>query len=163
MERYECLKRRLVGVRGAYLLYFKLEKEYNDIVGSLGRVRLQSGYYVYIGSGLGVNGIWNRVKRHLDKKKEKKHWHIDYLSVNEYFKPIKIIVIETVESLEEKIALLLLEDKHYTIAYPRFGSTDKKSPTHLFRIVNDNVDKVINYTVKLLEEKLGKPAHSISI
>ncbi len=167
MERYECLKRRLAGKKGAYLLFFKLVKAYHGKIGVLGEVNLSEGIYVYVGSGLGPGGVWSRIKRHLSQTKEKKHWHIDYLTTSNYFQPLKIIVVESNEPLEEVIAKILTSLGYYTIAYPKFGSTDKKSPTHLFKITDkvkvSKVSQVIDLTIRKLEEKLKKPTLVVDI
>jgi Uri superfamily endonuclease len=55
----------------------------NDIAGRtikayLADLRLQQGYYVYIGSALGSGGVRGRLGHHMQPA-ERPHWHIDYL------------------------------------------------------------------------------------
>jgi len=47
-------------------------------VGRLGKLRLQPGFFVYVGSALGSGGVRGRLKHHL-KPSSRPHWHIDYL------------------------------------------------------------------------------------
>ncbi len=165
MGRYERLEGRLAGLKGAYLLFFELAEEFRGKIGILGEVFLRPGLYVYIGSGLGRGGVWSRVKRHLTSVKERKYWHIDYLTSQTTYKPIAVVVIESSEPLEEEIVKILLEAKEFSIAYPRFGSTDKKSPSHLL-VLNyhrGSIGELLTKTVILLREKLGKPVFMLRI
>ena len=41
-------------------------------------MRLQPGYYVYLGSALGPGGLRARITHH-QKLSPRPHWHIDYL------------------------------------------------------------------------------------
>lgn len=47
-------------------------------IGRLGRLRLQRGFYVYVGSAFGPGGLPARLRHHL-KPVCRPHWHIDYL------------------------------------------------------------------------------------
>ena len=47
-------------------------------IGRLGELRLQSGFYVYVGSALGPGGVRARLAHHLEPSR-RPHWHIDYL------------------------------------------------------------------------------------
>ncbi len=47
-------------------------------VGRLGVLRLQSGFYVYVGSALGPGGVRGRLRHHFEPS-IRPHWHIDYL------------------------------------------------------------------------------------
>ena len=95
-------------------------------IGSLGKIKIDNGYYVYVGSG-GLNTI-KRIKRHFSRKKKLK-WHIDYLTIK--YPPNKAYIV-----IDEKIdesALSNLFINKYT--YIRgFGSSDTKDPSHLFKI-----------------------------
>jgi len=61
----------------ALLLYSASDAEIR--VGRLGHMRLQSGFYVYVGSALGPGGVRARVRHHL-LDSPRPHWHIDYLT-----------------------------------------------------------------------------------
>lgn len=61
--------------KGVYLLFTRLEDAKKIKVGSLGEYEFPPGLYCYVGSAM--NGLEQRVGRHLSDEK-KKHWHIDY-------------------------------------------------------------------------------------
>ena len=67
-------------MKGTYLLVIHLQKKSSIIIGALGRIEFQQGYYIYVGSAMGNKGsttLLNRVKRHVDSSNKKKiHWHI---------------------------------------------------------------------------------------
>ena len=60
---------------GSYLLLLKLKYDSKINIGKLGKFDFKKGHYIYVGSAL--NGLDNRIERHLRKEK-KLHWHIDY-------------------------------------------------------------------------------------
>ena len=63
-------------MKGCYILLIKLEKDKIIKIGKFVNRLFKKGFYVYIGSAL--NGLENRINRHLRNNK-KIHWHIDYL------------------------------------------------------------------------------------
>ncbi|MDR2073544.1 MAG: DNA/RNA nuclease SfsA [Spirochaetaceae bacterium] len=64
--------------RGSYLIILELPKETETEVGSLGKICLKPGWYVYAGSA--QKNLRARVNRHLRKTGKEKHWHLDYLT-----------------------------------------------------------------------------------
>jgi len=68
-------------MRGTYCLILSCKKDFSTPVGKLGILNFSEGGYIYIGSAL--NGLSNRLARHLRKKK-KLYWHIDYLLESSY-------------------------------------------------------------------------------
>ncbi|MGY5874886.1 MAG: GIY-YIG nuclease family protein [Candidatus Thorarchaeota archaeon] len=67
-------------MKGVYALVINLPDQFNKQVGSLGTVKIDSGYWVYLGSARGSTStsLEHRLRRHFSRKK-KIHWHIDYL------------------------------------------------------------------------------------
>ena len=63
---------------GTYALVLRATQQKNVQVGRLGKLAMQQGFYVYIGSALGPGGLKARVGRHL-RPAARPHWHIDYL------------------------------------------------------------------------------------
>ena len=63
---------------GTYALVLSARPNRLVRVGRLGRLRLQSGFYVYVGSAHGSGGVLARLTHHL-KAISRPHWHIDYL------------------------------------------------------------------------------------
>lgn len=63
---------------GTYALLLSSATDSVIRVGRLGDLRLQPGYYVYVGSALGSGGVRGRLGHHM-RPAERPHWHIDYL------------------------------------------------------------------------------------
>ena len=63
-------------MKGVYALVISVGRDMSPRIGSLGKVPLKKGRYVYTGSA--QNGLEQRIARHRRKEK-KKFWHIDYL------------------------------------------------------------------------------------
>jgi len=49
---------------GVYALVIELCRDFSGYVGSLGRVTLARGIYVYVGSARGPGGLYSRIRRH---------------------------------------------------------------------------------------------------
>jgi Uri superfamily endonuclease len=112
-------------MKGSYILIFKLKDDKKIKVGKLGKIDFKKGYYVYVGSAL--NGLEQRIQRHLRSQK-KTHWHIDYLLsqtkiINVFFKLNSYKQeCNIAKSLDEKLS-----------AITGFGCSDCKCKSHLFR------------------------------
>jgi Uri superfamily endonuclease len=111
-------------MNGTYLLMMELQHQTTIHVGKLGRISFNKGWYVYVGSAL--NGLDQRIKRHLRAEK-KLHWHIDYLLpftaiVGVYYK-------ENNKKEECTIADLF---KQNLTNIPGFGCSDCYCASHLF-------------------------------
>lgn len=68
--------------KGTYCLLLELESDEKVEVGSLGDVKLEKGFYCYVGSAFGPGGF-KRLGRHkkLSQTGEGNlHWHMDYVS-----------------------------------------------------------------------------------
>jgi Uri superfamily endonuclease len=63
---------------GTYALILSCSTNSLVRVGRLGRMRLQPGFYVYVGSAHGRGGLSARTAHHR-KRTKRPHWHIDYL------------------------------------------------------------------------------------
>ncbi len=111
--------------RGAYIITGLLRGARTIEIGSLGRISLKKGYYLYIGSAM--NSLSSRIKRHLRKEKTIR-WHIDYLIP--YLQDIKAIPIQSSEDLE-----CLLSESLSSISegyIKGFGSSDCNCESHLY-------------------------------
>lgn len=73
-----------------------------------------------------------RVSRHLRKEKALR-WHIDYLTSPDCSRPIFVATAESPFDAEEKLAAELESSPCFSPSYRGFGSSDKRSRTHLFR------------------------------
>lgn len=111
---------------GTYALVMHLENSQLLPVGKLGKCDFPAGYYIYAGSAL--NGLDNRLKRHL-KTEKSLHWHIDYL-----LQQARIIQIwyslsnNRLECVWNKIIAELPGASPYLTG---FGSSDCRCRTHL--------------------------------
>jgi Uri superfamily endonuclease len=125
-------------MKGSYLLEIYLESDIEIIVGALGNINFNKGFYFYVGSAMGEYGsstLTNRVKRHFLNKNEKKiHWHIDYLLVDIDSLITKTYLIPSKYPLECIIAKefsALCDD-----SIKNFGSSDCNCTSHLFYFEN---------------------------
>ena len=92
-------------------------------VGSLGYVRFDEGYYIYVGSAR--KGLYARLSRHLRKDK-KLFWHIDYLTY--HYKPM-LIGLSNID--ECKLARMIASNAN---AIDGFGASDCSCYSHLFHL-----------------------------
>jgi Uri superfamily endonuclease len=121
-------------MKGSYILVIYLEENIEILIGAIGKIKFIKGFYLYVGSAMGVYGsttLLNRVKRHLlSNDKKSIHWHIDYLLDNSHSTIVKLILIPSHEPLECKIAQEIFE--HSWECVENFGSSDCKCKSHLF-------------------------------
>ena len=123
-------------MKGSYILVIKLKEKKSIQIGKLGKIIFDKGFYVYVGSAL--NGLEQRINRHLRKNK-KKHWHIDYFL--EFANIVDIFYKESQTKDECNIAIEL--DK-YLSSIPGFGCSDCKCKSHLFFGSYEKIIQVIN-------------------
>lgn len=106
-------------------------------IGKLGRMSFEKGFYLYVGSA--QNGIEQRAKRHLRKRK-KKFWHIDYLLSNSSAQ-VKEVWIKEGKKRECELARKLKKRGFKVIK--GFGSSDCRCNGHLFYIERNITDKIL--------------------
>ncbi len=111
-------------MRGSYILIVELKNDMIISIGKKGEKCFNKGYYIYVGSAL--NGLDQRIQRHLRKQK-KIHWHIDYLLnhaviIDVFYKESKI--------REECNIAKKLDGQLFSIL--GFGCTDCRCKSHLF-------------------------------
>ena len=111
-------------MKGSYLLLIKLSDNVIINYSVKNKKHFNKGFYVYVGSAL--NGLENRIERHLRDNK-KTYWHIDYLLnfceiINAYYRENKF--------REECNIAKSLNKKFLPIN--EFGSSDCKCKSHLF-------------------------------
>ena len=133
-----------------YALVFKLKHGFKGRVGSLGEVVLEPGIYVYIGSARGGGGLRARILRHISRSK-RIHWHIDYVTMSKGYEPLLAVYTKTEDDVEEEIARNLISYNAFSIACQRFGSTDKNSPSHLLKCI-DEFNKCIEIIVEIFKQ-----------
>ena len=120
--------------RGVYTLVIRLSHRTELYVGSLGRVELEAGFYLYTGSGLGRGplSLRGRVLRHLGRRR-RLFWHIDYLLSRPESSVEAVVAAEAEERLECLVNRALLEGLGASAPVRGFGSSDCRSgcPAHL--------------------------------
>ncbi|MEM2696698.1 MAG: GIY-YIG nuclease family protein [Nitrososphaerota archaeon] len=132
-------------MKGVYILLVEVIDEVTLRVGHLGEVSFKPGLYVYVGSA--QNNLEKRVSRHFSKEK-KIRWHIDYLLSSRSCKPLKAIAYSLKREYECIISNLLLEIGGNPVR--RFGSTDCKCFSHLYKIEEfEEIKKKIEESLKV--------------
>ena len=111
-------------MNGAYLLVMELPTDLSIMIGKLGIYHFKKGHYVYVGSAM--NGLDQRIERHLRRRK-KVHWHIDYFLP---FTKVFRILYKTNNQREEcRIANAFKKEFK---GIPGFGCSDCSCLSHLF-------------------------------
>ncbi|NLT72959.1 MAG: GIY-YIG nuclease family protein [Chloroflexi bacterium] len=123
---------------GSYVLILTLASTQTLPVGRLGNVPFQDGHYLYVGSALG--GLRRRVGRHL-RGARRLHWHIDYLLLHAVL--LEIWYLESPTPLECLWAHALAAQPGLVHWGRRFGSSDCRCPTHLFRSVERPLPSIL--------------------
>jgi len=111
-------------MKGSYILIVELKNDSIISVGKKGEKQFNKGYYIYVGSAL--NGLDQRIQRHLRKQK-KLHWHIDYL-----LKHAVIIDVFYKESKVREECNIAKKLDGQLFSIPGFGCTDCRCNSHLF-------------------------------
>ncbi len=132
-------------MRGVYLLFLRVVKDFDVRVGGLGSINFERGLYVYVGSA--QNNLEKRVLRHRTREK-KLRWHIDYLTASENVKVIAAYAYPLPKKYECIIARKLSEICLRSIK--GFGTSDCRCVSHLFRTAGDleNVCKRISESIR---------------
>jgi Uri superfamily endonuclease len=113
---------------GTYALILQSQAKGSVQVGRWGRLEIEPGYYVYIGSAFGPGGVSARVSRHCRETKPK-HWHIDYL--RDFAIPISAWYSYAPIHLEHAWAHAYAEMVD-TTPVVGFGCSDCQCSSHLF-------------------------------
>ena len=114
---------------GTYALVFTAKRKKRLIIGKLGTLTLQPGYYVYVGSAFGPGGLKARVGHHR-KNTRRRHWHIDYLS--EHLPPDEVWYTHDPTHREHHWSEVLSHSRKISIPLPGFGSSDCRCISHLY-------------------------------
>ena len=114
---------------GTYALILSALQKEQIAIGKIGTLRLQPGFYVYVGSAFGPGGLKARIKHH-SKKAARPHWHIDYLTSALDLKEIWY----TCDPIhrEHQWATIIANTRGGSAPLAGFGSSDCRCNTHLF-------------------------------
>jgi Uri superfamily endonuclease len=118
-------------MKGVYVLLMHIGRPVVAKTASLGRLHFGKGVYAYVGSAL--NGLEPRISRHLSKRKENMHWHIDYLTSSPYASVEYAIMGKTSRRVECKVSKAIAS-KPFSNEVPAFGSSDCNCNSHLYRL-----------------------------
>ncbi len=92
-------------------------------------MRLQPGFYVYVGSALGAGGLRARIMHHLRRAKAPR-WHIDYLRMHVPVDQIWCTCLQL--RLEHQWAQAFETLPGGSVPLPGFGASDCDCRSHLF-------------------------------
>ena len=123
--------------KGTYVLFLRFDHKVEAEVGSLGRIVLEAGTYCYVGSAM--NGLDQRVSRHLSHEK-KKRWHIDFLTM--MCSDMTAYEHEG-DSITECGLADLLQCNGGIPAMKGFGCSDCGCQTHLFRVDGERTRRAL--------------------
>lgn len=115
---------------GTYLLILESKKNEEIRISNFGKMIVEKGFYIYVGSAFGMGGLQSRIRRQLQPP-HKKHWHIDYLRSATELRETWFSEDEQRHECEWATALANL--KEFSQPIKGFGSSDcKQSYSHLF-------------------------------
>lgn len=137
-------------MKGSYLLILSVKRKIRFKPGSLPKVVLPPGCYVYVGSAKGPGGFENRVSRHLRKNKRAK-WHIDYLT------RISGVSVEsvfyTLPKYDESTLAGFLESLGFRKMVKGFGTTDRPGDFSHLLLSDENVRKTVEKIGSAMKKK----------
>jgi len=122
--------------KGSYLLFLVFHGPVTVCVGSLGESDIEAGEYCYAGSAM--NGLDQRIRRHLRKEK-RMHWHIDPLTT----------VADAAEAFvsfeKDECDLADIAERCGCVpVFKGFGSSDCGCRTHLFHVTGITKKLLLN-------------------
>lgn len=117
------------GAAGTYALLMRSDTRRRVAVGRRGEMRLQPGWYLYVGSAFGPGGLAGRLAHHLGLARRPR-WHLDYL--RPAVSPRELWYTTEPIAREHDWAQLLAARPGAVMPLPRFGATDCRCPAHLF-------------------------------
>ncbi|MEM5794121.1 MAG: GIY-YIG nuclease family protein [Candidatus Aenigmatarchaeota archaeon] len=129
-------------MKGAYLLFIKLEKDERIKVGKLGSFNFKKGFYVYSGSAL--KNLEARVERH-KRKKKKKFWHIDYLLASKSAKIVHLVGFQSKKRIECRLNKIVSSLPGAKVLVKKFGSSDCNCKSHLVYFGEKDLRELVEY------------------
>jgi len=118
----------LPSLPGTYALVLRDSGRLEMLVGRLGTLAVEPGFYVYVGSALGPGGLASRVGRHTRADKECR-WHIDYLAAIATLDEAWYTVDQTHRECQWADAVRQIRGA--TVPLEGFGSSDCRCRAHL--------------------------------
>ena len=154
--------------RGTYILEIELHNSEN-IAFRVNKSKQQKqqvettflkGTYYYVGSALGKNGLYNRVKRHFSIDKNKR-WHIDYLLTIGKLVRAYCVVWSLENTIKEdsltECNIANFFELNGIARVDGFGCSDCKCKSHLFyvksKVNKPNISKLIGNINSCMREQ----------
>jgi len=121
-------------MRGTYTIMVLCRKPICVRFGSLGRVRLRRGRYLYTGSALGRGAVSleGRLRRHQNPSK-KLRWHVDYLTSHPKCVFAGAVYVASDRRLECAVNRRIIRELKATPIIPKIGASDCRCEGHLLR------------------------------
>ena len=138
---------------GTYVLVMKAPDTGSVTIGKLGRIDLERGWLLYVGSAFGPGGLGARIRRHLRDDKTL-HWHIDYLLAE--LDVVEVWWTDDDTRWEEAWAETLRRMPDARVPLRRFGSGDCGCEGHLIHLPS-------RPDTEALRERGGAPTAEYSI
>lgn len=114
--------------KGSYALILRCDRSESILIGQLGQMRLQTGFYIYAGSAFGPGGVNARLRHHYQIAANPR-WHLDYLRAG--CEPMEHWFTHDPERREHDWAATLLTLPGFNAPMQGFGSSDCRCKTHL--------------------------------
>ena len=114
---------------GTYALILFCASNTRIQIGRLGKMQLQTGYYVYLGSALGPGGLRARIAHHQELT-SRPHWHIDYLRAHTRLHSVWLNYDGRRHEHEWACEIYKMEDA--LVPLPGFGASDCSCRSHLY-------------------------------
>ncbi len=134
-------------MKGTYCLLIEIKEPGHIEAGMLGKVKIERGCYVYVGSAF--NSLEARIRRHLSEDK-RIHWHVDYLLSHDDTRVADVIFTTDRRRLECSISRRLQNPK----SIKGFGCSDCNCKSHL-HYYND-IDEGRRAVIKALKSLNAK-------
>lgn len=135
-------------MKGVYILFLRITKDFSKHVGNLGKMQFEKGNYAYVGSA--QSSVLARLERHFVKRK-KLHWHVDYLTTSTNIK-VKSAIYSLASSKDLECRLSKeFAGLTFSKAIHSFGSSDCKHScgSHLF-MLKSNESTLRRSTIQIL-------------
>lgn len=135
--------------KGSYCLICYVKNDCKIKIGAKGLMSFPEGYYVYVGSAL--SNLTKRIERHLSSEK-KKHWHMDYFSLNKNVNIEQVIYTFSTQKIECELSNHI--NKKTANYIESFGCSDCNCMSHLYYFDSfDEAENVIIESFKKIELK----------
>jgi Uri superfamily endonuclease len=136
---------------GTYVLIFQNNASTYIQAGSLGRLVVEPGWYIYVGSAFGPGGLRGRLAHHLNDRPQR--WHVDALKSAASIHSVWFTTDP--RRLEHAWAQAWMDQPGITAPWKGFGSSDCRCWAHLFRSSDEPDLRLFEDRLQVLYPGLG--------